>query len=346
MTTKLKLMASVTAAALLSGCGGGGGGGGGVQDLLGVMICGPLGLPADCGQRAQALNAAQAAAAAQSQSTPPLATFSKWSDHQRSSVQATGPEVVMQYDATGSSIRPGSQPAVFTDGSVTLYNSGAGYSLQSFYSQNVSLGYGYALAGQPGLERLARSGSGGYGNYDFSDLWREATGVFANPYTLGWEYQAFGAWASGTFNSRVIGANSYGAVTPGLAVPTSGTANFSGKLGGLYISPTGEGSMAAADLSVNANFNTRSLSLSSTGTTITRDISTATAAPHLNVSGTLNYSAGSSAFTGTLANTGGTMSGTTNGRFYGPAAQELGGVFAIKSPTNTESLVGAYGAKR
>jgi hypothetical protein len=40
------------------------------------------------------------------------------------------------------------------------------------------------------------------------------------------------------------------------------------------------------------------------------------------------------------------MSGTSNGQFYGPAAQELGGVFALKSATTVETFVGAYGAKR
>jgi hypothetical protein len=40
------------------------------------------------------------------------------------------------------------------------------------------------------------------------------------------------------------------------------------------------------------------------------------------------------------------MSGRSNGQFYGPAAQELGGVFSLKSSTTMETLTGAYGAKR
>jgi len=135
-------------------------------------------------------------------------------------------------------------------------------------------------------------------------------------------------------------------MTPVSAVPTSGTATFSGKLSGLYISPAGQGSIAAAELSVNANFSTRSLSFASSGTTITRDLVTASAAPNLNLGGTLIYSPASNTFTGTLTNAGGTMSGSSTGRYYGPAAQELGGVFTVKSATSVETFAGAYGGKR
>jgi hypothetical protein len=171
-------------------------------------------------------------------------------------------------------------------------------------------------------------------------------GLVANPYVLGWEYQSFGVWNSNVPGAGTVGATSFGAATPGSAVPISGAATFTGKLAGLYVSPTGQGSLAAADLTVNANFNTRSLSFASSGTTITRDLVTATAAPNLNLNGTLTYSPGSSTFTGALVNAGSTMSGSSKGQFYGPTAQELGGVFAVKSSTTVETLVGAFGAKR
>jgi len=104
--------------------------------------------------------------------------------------------------------------------------------------------------------------------------------------------------------------------------------------------------MALADLTVNVDFSRRGLGILSNNTITTRDLSTAVARPDLNLSGTLIYSSGSSAFAGTLANASATMSGTSKGRFYGPAAQELGGVFSIKAPSGPESFVGAYGAKR
>jgi len=169
--------------------------------------------------------------------------------------------------------------------------------------------------------------------------------LVANPYRLGWDYQSFGVWNDHD-RSSAIQANSYGAATPASAVPMVGSATFKGKLGGLYVSPAGQGSVAAADLAVQANFATRSLALSSSGTVLTRNLSTATVAPHLDLGGTLQYAPGSNRFSGTLSNAGGTMSGGSTGQFYGPGAQELGGVFTLKSASGVETFAGAYGAKR
>ena len=74
--------------------------------------------------------------------------------------------------------------------------------------------------------------------------------MVADPKAAGWDYQSFGAW-DGTSRVGMVGA-SFGAATPGSAAPTSGTATFTGKLGGLYVSPAGEGSVAAANITVNA----------------------------------------------------------------------------------------------
>jgi hypothetical protein len=170
--------------------------------------------------------------------------------------------------------------------------------------------------------------------------------LVANPNALGWNYQSFGVWNTATATGGAMHASSFGAPTPASAVPTSGTATFTGKLAGLYISPGGQGSTAAADLSVRADFRTRSLDFRSSGTVTTRDLRTPVVAPGLNLAGTLTYQPGSSAFSGTLGNAAGTMSGTTSGKFYGPAAQELGGVLNLRAPGSAEAFTGAYGAKR
>jgi len=47
-----------------------------------------------------------------------------------------------------------------------------------------------------------------------------------------------------------------------------------------------------------------------------------------------------------FSNTGGTLSGSTQGQFYGPNAQELGGAFILTSGQGVETFAGAYGAKR
>jgi hypothetical protein len=168
----------------------------------------------------------------------------------------------------------------------------------------------------------------------------------ANPFALGWNYQSFGVWSSKNNSSAWAGVRSYGAATPGAAMPTAGTATFTGKLAGFYVPPTGPSAIAIADVAVSANFSARTLNFASMGTSVTLDRVTATAAPNLNLNGSLSYLPSSSSFNGTLTNSAGTMSGASKGQFYGPAAQELGGVFTLKSPTTVETFTGAYGAKR
>ena len=171
--------------------------------------------------------------------------------------------------------------------------------------------------------------------------------MIANPYAQGWNYQSFGVWNTQTMSAGgSITSSSFGAATPASAVPSTGTASFVGKLGGIYVSPVGEASMASADVRVNADFGNRSLSFASQGTRLTQDLKASTAAPQLNLGGTLTYSPATSTFSGTLTNAGGTMSGSSTGRYYGPAAQELGGVFTVKSANTAETFTGAYGGRR
>jgi hypothetical protein len=199
-----------------------------------------------------------------------------------------------------------------------------------------------ASIGQPGFDVVAKPGDGN----PFTSVRASNLVLMAKPFAQGWDYQSFGVWNDTNPNYRTVSPLSFGSATPASAVPTIGAATFSGKLGGLYVSPAGEGSIATANVTVNANFSTRSLSFASSGTTLTRDLATASAAPNLNLGGTLVYSPASNTFTGTLTNAGGTMSGSSTGRYYGPAAQELGGVFTMKSPTTLETFAGAYGGKR
>lgn len=168
----------------------------------------------------------------------------------------------------------------------------------------------------------------------------------ADPGAQGWNYQSFGVWETGMgTGSGRAGVMSVGAPTTGSSIPTSGTATFIGALGGMYVDATGDNFVTASNVSINANFGTRTLSLSSTGTNKSPDLLTTSSAPNLNLTGTLTYSAGTNSFAGTLTN-GSTLSGTSTGRFYGPNAEELGGVFILKAGSGVETYGGAYGAKR
>ena len=170
---------------------------------------------------------------------------------------------------------------------------------------------------------------------------RGAQAVVANPFALGWEYQSFGVWNSAAPAAAAPQAASFGLPTPAAAVPALGQATFVGRLAGHYVSPAGQDAAALARVRVQADFGARSLGFAATDTR-----AGGVAAPHLNLSGTLTYAPGSATFSGALTNAAGTLQGSSRGKFYGPAAQELGGVFHLKSATTAESFTGAYGAKR
>lgn len=177
--------------------------------------------------------------------------------------------------------------------------------------------------------------------------------VFSNPKSLAWDYQSFGVWETGLDNPAGgnYGAMSVGAPTAGSAIDTVGSATFTGKVVGSYVSPAGLGHTALAGLTVVADFGNHSLDFSTTNTVISSNWSSFDAAPGLDLTGTLTYTAGTNSFTGTLSTTtpnpsgdGGVLSGNSTGQFYGPAGEELGGVFFLNAGSGNESYSGAYGA--
>lgn len=171
-------------------------------------------------------------------------------------------------------------------------------------------------------------------------------GVRADETYLGFSYQTFGIWETGLgTQSGAYGATSVGAATAGASIPTTGTATFTGAAGGGYIDVTGANYLAAGDATLNANFGTRSVSLATANTSkLNASTLAVTTAANLNLSGTLTYAAGANSLSGTVSTADG-MTGQVNGRFYGPAATEIGGTFATAG-TGVKMYGGGYGAKR
>lgn len=164
--------------------------------------------------------------------------------------------------------------------------------------------------------------------------------------SVGWEYQTFGIWETGRgTGSGTIGAITGGAQTTGSAIPITGNVTFSGIAAGMYLDVAGTADyITASSLSANVNFLNRSINLSTTGTqkinTITAASSSAT---NLNMTGTLTYAPGVNSFAGNVSATG--LSGTSTGQFYGPNAEELGGIFSLTG-AGMENFAGGYGAKQ
>lgn len=307
MRTGAKTTAFLIVASTLSACGGGGGGGG---------------------------------------STVPVTGFTTWrTDVAGKSIllNGDGRQVSYTYDLVSKSIKTISDPP----------DRAAASALFTFDTASVLTGL-----------RLTSAGTtvGSFGAGDIGILAADSDFVIAenfssraivsNPRSLAWDYQSFGVWETGLdAENGFYGAMSLGAPTAGTAIPSSGTASFSGKVVGSYVNDLGKGHTVLANLNVGVDWGTQSLSLSTSGTRMSADGVAFSANTSLDLNNqTLSYAAGTNGFSGTLT-TGATatspagLSGNSSGTFYGPNAQELGGVFFLRG-NGLETYSGAYGAKQ
>jgi hypothetical protein len=143
---------------------------------------------------------------------------------------------------------------------------------------------------------------------------------------------------------------SFGSRAPVAAIPASGTAQYSGISTGVYVNQTGGVFVHAADMTAMVDFGARSIDFATTNTTTSSlTLASPTAAPELDITGTLKITSGSSQFGGKVTTPGGNgtpaMTGTATGSFYGPAAQEIGGVFSLKG-TGAQTMLGGFGGKQ
>jgi hypothetical protein len=141
---------------------------------------------------------------------------------------------------------------------------------------------------------------------------------------------------------------SFGSPTAVVALPIAGTATYSGLSSGIYINQPGAVFVLGAKMQSTVDFGpARSVAFSTTDTTLSLTSgSPPLAAPALDLTGNLSIAVGSNQFTGpvTAPGTPG-LAGTATGRFYGPTAQEIGGVFALKG-TGPQTMLGGFGGKQ
>ncbi len=172
----------------------------------------------------------------------------------------------------------------------------------------------------------------------------------ADPLSSGvnWNYQTFGMWETGRgTGSGTAGGISVGAATAGSSIPTSGIATYTGFFGGARSDGIGNDYLTQGTVSVGADFANRSLSYS---TAASKYISPITSTPtwisgnSFDMSGTLTYSDGNNLFTGNVSDGNG-ATGTATGKFYGPNAEELGGVYYLTG-NSLYMHAGAFGAKK
>lgn len=171
---------------------------------------------------------------------------------------------------------------------------------------------------------------------------KDSLALMGNPthHDNDWEYQTYGAWMTGrTAGTSTFNSVSMGAQTPGSDIPKLNSAEFTGSAGGIYIDSSANDYTVSANMTMDVNFQTRKLTFETTGSRKTAVGGPTTDAANLNMSGDLSYAANINKFTGTVTAT--DLSGTSTGHFYGPKAEEVGGVFNLQGAGG--EYVGAYG---
>lgn len=175
-----------------------------------------------------------------------------------------------------------------------------------------------------------------------------SVGVAVNAQDPGvaWNYQTYGFWAADGA-PEIGGAISIGAPTPVGGIPTSGTATYNGLSSGIYIDAGGATWIHSADMLAVADFGApRSVAFSTTNTVATNAVGPVSM-PGLNLSGTLSIMPGANEIRGTLTTASTFLNGPATGRFYGPTAQEIGGVYALTTGTfSPNTMIGGFGGKQ
>jgi hypothetical protein len=153
------------------------------------------------------------------------------------------------------------------------------------------------------------------------------------------DYTQFGFWSRDTTSeatNSVISSYVAGYVTPTASVPATGSATFVGRTIGAGVRTGYDGTyLIRGAMVANANFAAGTVATSFTdvvGTNSLSGISTIFS----NFGGTANIAGGafsgpvaSTATTGTILGGTGTLSGTLVGQFYGPNAEEIGGIWSL-----------------
>ena len=174
-------------------------------------------------------------------------------------------------------------------------------------------------------------------------------GIAAEPLAsnLNWNYQSFGAWETGRgTGSGYAAVASVGSMTTGAGIPTTGNATYTGYSGGVAISADGtQDFIVVSNFQATADFATRSVSIQATnsGSYDPVNVITNLNDTQYNYTGVLTYSAGSNSLSGTILTS--VNNGTADGRFYGPSANEIGGIFEVRG-AGVYGYFGAFGAKQ
>lgn len=169
---------------------------------------------------------------------------------------------------------------------------------------------------------------------DFTEPSSPSQGYYADVDGLEFEYQTFAAWinAGGTN----VAAGSFGMYTNSGALPSSGSASYSGATAGHFVDASGQPFLTTSTLAITTDFSTATIT---TAGTQASNFNSGTVSNAANLDFTGSGLVSGNTF---MANvTGSGVSGTADGYFYGPVADEVGGTFTASGPDGT--YIGGFG---
>ncbi|MCH9843930.1 MAG: transferrin-binding protein-like solute binding protein, partial [Alphaproteobacteria bacterium] len=192
-------------------------------------------------------------------------------------------------------------------------------------------------------ENGAISGVTAYADADYSNATADRSAIFG----FDSDYMAYISWGStktelgdGIKDSIYdIDGMMLAGVETGASLFSAGRVVFNGKGGGTYGDATSYGT--DFDVTANVDFGDSNVTISSSNTACTSNCGSVAVPTYL------NFTTAAISYTGNNisgAVSAGTLAGTLDARFYGSAAQEFGGTFALAG--NSNYYYGAFGARR
>ena len=170
----------------------------------------------------------------------------------------------------------------------------------------------------------------------------EAAARFVRPSVLGMDHLSYGRWmADGNDTGATVGVGAYGANTPEAAMPDSGEATYRGAGFGYYDEQLGGISTTEFDVSVSTS-DFKNLRIESSNTVLTNQTHNDESV-HID---DLNFS-GTGTISGSQARariTSSDLTGTADGQFFGPGAEEFGGTFLLEGSDTTH--IDSFGDSR
>ncbi|WP_228068090.1 MULTISPECIES: transferrin-binding protein-like solute binding protein [unclassified Neisseria] len=172
--------------------------------------------------------------------------------------------------------------------------------------------------------------------------------VLHDPAAAGWIYQTFAHYTDPK-NGIAHGYQSIGDETAVSAMPTGGTATYTGITTAYLVEAGKADRQLTADVKAVADFAKKGLRFETGNAqfhSLNNGVRVSEAASGYNMKGTASWSANSNSFKGDAVTADNRMTGRLLGKFYGEQAAEIGGTYGLQNADNTKQLIGGYGAKR